>query len=192
MKRLAFDSKKILFTVSNLEKRHKIITYASLLFLTISTYFLRTENQDIKIDYAMLQERNENLKQNMVIFNRNYEGFPLAIWQKVKRGDQFIMQYVNPIYVSKFGHLFQYNKYALIGKNNFANYPEKIAQSNYESDIAVAIIGKKIESIVKSIDKEGKVIQLKVLKWRDIKDNRDTLIYGMVKETISETNINLN
>lgn len=190
MKKLAVNPKKILFTVSNLEKKHKIITYASLLFLTVSTYFLRTENQNIKIDFAMLQERNINLKHNMVIFNRNYEDFPLPVWQKVKRGDKFIMQYVNPVYVSKFGHLFDNDQYALIGKNNFDNFPKTIAQAYYENDVAVSIVGKNIEIIEETIDKEGKVVDLKVIKWRDIKDNKDTLIYGMVKEILPNKKLN--
>ena len=84
MRKLSFNSRKILFTVSNLERKHKVITYASLLFLTISTYFLRDENQKVKIDFAILKERNLNLKQNMIIFNRSYESFPLPVWQKVK------------------------------------------------------------------------------------------------------------
>ena len=33
-------------------------------------------------------------------------------------------------------------------------------------------------------DKEGKKAYVKVVKWRQIKDNKDTLIYGMVKEFI--------
>lgn len=184
MKKLAIKSKAILFTVSNLEKKHKVITYASLLFLTISTYFLRTENQDIKVNYATLKERNSNLKQNMVIFNRNYENFPLPVWQKVKRGDEFIFQYINPQYVTKFGHIFNNDQYALIGTNNFALFTKKIAQLYYENDVAVSIIGRKIESIEESIDKEGNIIKLKVIRWRDIKDNKDTLIYGMVKEIL--------
>ena len=188
MKKVSFSSRKILFTVSNLEKKHKIITYASLLFLTVSTYFLRTENQSIKVNYATLKERNQNLKHNMVIFNRNYEGFPLPIWQKVKRGDQFIMQYINPMYVEKFGHLFDNNQYALIGKNNFDNFPKKIAQTYYENDVAVSITGKAGESIVESLDDKGNIIKLKVIKWRDIKDNRDTLVYGMVKEILTLNN----
>lgn len=184
MRKLTFKSKEILFRVSNLEKKHKIITYASLLFLSVSTYFLRTENQNIKVNFATLQERNMNLKHNMVIFNRNYEDFPLPIWQKVKRGNQFIIQYINPEYVSKFGYVFNNDQYALIGKNNFALFPKKMAQLYYENDVAVSITGKKRESIEESINKNGETIELKVIKWRDIKDNKDTLIYGMVKEIL--------
>lgn len=190
LKGLAFKSKKILFTVSNLENKHKIITYASLLFLTVSTYFLRTENQNIKIDFAMLQERNENLKHNMVIFNRNYEDFPLPVWQKVKRGDEFIIQYVNPVYVDKFGHMFNNDQYALIGKNNFDCFPKQMAQSYYEHDVAVSVFGNNIETNEKSLDKNGNAIDLKVVKWREIKDNKDTLIYGMVKEILSTSKLN--
>lgn len=184
MKKLAFKSKSLLFGISNLEKKHKIITYASLLFLTVSTYFLRTENQNIKIDYATMQEKNNSLKHNMVIFNRNFEDFPLPIWQKVKRGDEFIMQYTNPVYVEKFGHIFENDKYAIIGKNNFEIFPKKIAQSYYENDVAVAITGTKRESIVESLDKNGNRINLKVVKWREIKNNKDTLVYGMIKDIL--------
>ena len=182
MKKLAIKSKSVLFKISNLEKKHKVITYASLLFLTVSTYFLRTENQNVKISYATLQERSNSLKQNMIIFSRNYESFPLPIWQKVKRGNEFIIQYINPEYVNKFGHNFNNNQYALIGKNNFAIFPKKIAQLYYENDVAVSITGKIRESIEESLDKDGNIIKLRVLKWRDITDNKDTLVNGMVKE----------
>ncbi|APZ46475.1 hypothetical protein BW723_09275 [Polaribacter reichenbachii] len=184
MNKLTVKSKKVLFNVSNLEKKHKIITYASLLFLTVSTYFLRSENQQVKIDYARLQEKSKSLKRNMIIFNRNYEDFPLPVWQKVKRGDKFIIQYINPEYVKKFGHIFNNDQYALIGKNNFEIFSKKIAQAYYENDVAVAITGIQIENIEDAIDKFGNIIKLKVIKWRDIKDNKDTLIYGMVKEII--------
>ncbi len=184
MSKLASRSRQILFSVSNLEKKHKVITYASLLFLTVSTYFLRTENQNVKIELATLQERNLNLKKNMVIFNRNYEDFPLSVWQKVKRGDEFIIQYINPQYLKDFGHFFNNDQYEIIGKNNFEQFPKKIAQMYYENDITVSITGNELESIEEATDKNGNKIKLKVLKWRDIKENKDTLIYGMVKEII--------
>lgn len=186
MKRVAIRSKKVFYKVSNLEKKHKIITYASLLFLTVSTYFLRTENQNVKIKYASLQERSKGLKENMVIFNRNYEGFPLPVWQKVKRGNRFIIQYVNPSYVDNFGHQFSYDMYAHIGKNDFDLFDKKHAQDYYEKDLAVAITGKQLNSVDEFIDKNDKLAYIKVVKWRQIKNNKDTLIYGMVKEFVKE------
>jgi hypothetical protein len=185
MKKKKLDSKKILTAVSKLEEKHKVITYASLLFLTISTYFLRTENQNVKIEFATLKERNLNLKQNMVIFNRNYERFPLPVWQKVKRGNKFVMQYINPEYVNQFGHTFNNDQYSVIGKNNFDLFPPKIAQVFYENDIAVSITGNDLETIEDFIDKDGNLQKLEVIKWRSIKDNNDTLVYGMVKKIIT-------
>ena len=186
MKKLALKSKKILFSVSNIEKKHKIITYASLLFLTVSTYFLRTENQNVKIEYATLKERNLGLKQNMIIFNRNYEDFPLPVWQTVKRGDEFVLQYVNKAFIEHFGHIFGNSRYNIIGKNNFESFPKKIAQQYYENDIAVSITGDVILSNPEFIDKNGKALDMKVLKWRNIKNEKDTLVYGMVKEFIKK------
>lgn len=182
------NSRKILFTISNLERKHKLITYVSLLFLTISTYFLRTENEDMKIKYASIQERNNNLKRNMVLFNRNYENLPLPIWQKVKRGNKFIIQYINPVYVNFFGHDFNFDKYEIIGKDNFELFPKRIAQMYYENDIAVSVFGERLESIEDFEDGSGKKVKLKVVKWRDIKDNKDTLVYGMVKEILPVKN----
>lgn len=181
MKKLSFNSRKLLLVVSNLERKHKVITYASLLFLTISTYFLRTENQKVKIDFATLQERNLNLKQNMIIFNRSYEEFPLPVWQKVKRGNEFIMQYTNPSFVNEFGHLFNNDQYLVIGKNNFELWPKKYAQIFFENDIAVSIMGKELNTTEEFIDESGAPIKVNVLKWRSIKDNKDTLVYGMVQ-----------
>lgn len=182
MKKLKLKSKKVLFAVSHLEKKHKIITYASLLFLTVSTYFLRTENQNVKVKYATLEERSNGLKHNMIIFNRNYEGFPLPVWQEVKRGDEFILQYVNDAFIDQFGHKFNYNRYDIIGKNTFDYFPKHIAQQYYENDIAAAITGETILSTPQYIDKKDKIHKMKVLKWREIRDHKDTLVYGMVKE----------
>lgn len=188
MNKLAIKSRQLLVTVSDLEKKHKIITYVSLLFLTVSTYFLRSENQNVKIEFATLQERNLNLQKNMVLFNRSYEEFPLPLWQKVKRGNEFIMNYVNPEYIKRFGHHFNNDEFAILGKNNFEIFKEQpgIAQSYYEHDITVSITGEELESIEYSIDPEGNKIRLNVIKWRDIKDSKDTLIYGMVKDFVIE------
>lgn len=185
MNKLILHSKRIIFTASKLENKHKMITYASLVFLSISTYFLRSENQNVKINYAMLQEKNSNLKHNMILFNNNYKEFPFPVWQKVKRGKEFIMQYVNPEYIKTFSHINANDQYASIGKNNFELFPKNIAQFYYEGDIAVAITGKERESIEIALDKKGKTIRLKVLKWREIQDNKDTLIYGMTKEILT-------
>lgn len=183
-------SRNFLFIVSNLEKKHKVITYVSLLFLTVSTYFLRTENQKVKIDFATLKERNESLTRNMVIFNRNYENFPQPVWQKIKQGNEFIMKYVNPEYVNRIGHLFNYDKYEQIGKNNFENFGPSYGQKYQENDMSVSITGKELETIEETTDKDGKLIYVKSIKWRDINDNKDTLVYGMIKEFIKPEDIN--
>ena len=183
-------SRNFLFIVSNLEKKHKVITYVSLLFLTVSTYFLRTENQKVKIDFATLKERNESLTRNMVIFNRNYENFPQPVWQKIKQGNEFIMKYVNPEYVNRIGHLFNYDKYEQICKNNFENFGPIYGQKYNEKDMSVSITGKELETIEETIDKDGKLIYVKSIKWRDINDNKDTLVYGMIKEFIMPEDIN--
>jgi hypothetical protein len=182
MNKLRIKSKQILFVFSDLEKKHKIITYASLLFLTISTYFLRSENENVKIESATLKEKNIGLIQNLIIFNRTYEGFPLPIWQKVKRGDKFIMNYINPEFLKMVGHDFNNNEYEIMGKNDFELFPQNIAQLYYENDIAVSITGEDLNVVENIIDKNGNIRKAKVIKWRYIKDNKDTLIYGMVKE----------
>nr|WP_298991786.1 PAS domain-containing protein [uncultured Polaribacter sp.] len=176
--------RNLLVKLSILEKKHKVITYASLLLLSISTYFLRSDNEQLKIGFASLKEKNISLKKNMLIFNSNYENFPLPVWQKVKRGNQFIIQYVNPKYVKLFGHDFNYDEFEIMGKNNFQLFPISIAQIYYENDVAVSVLGSKLESIERFKDKSGKSLDLKVVKWRDIKDNKDTMVYGMVKEII--------
>lgn len=184
MNKLTIKSKQILFLFSDLEKKHKVITYASLLFLTISTYFLRNENENVKIESATLKEKNIGLIQNLIIFNRSYEGFPLPIWQKVKRGDKFIMNYINPEFLQMVGHDFNNNQYEIMGKNDFELFPKKIAQLYYENDIAVSITGDDLNVIENIIDKHGNIRKAKVIKWRYIKDNKDTLIYGMIKEIL--------
>lgn len=191
MNKLTIKSQQILSVVSNLEKKHKIITYVSLLFLTVSTYFLRSENQNVKIEYATIKERNLNLQKNMVIYNRSYEDFPLPVWQKVKRGDKFIIQYINPTYIQWFGQNFNYDRYNVIGKTNFEVFPKKIAQLFYEHDVAVAITGDVISDIENQTDIDGKNIKISVLKWRSIRNEKDTLVYGMVRVVLNPKEINI-
>lgn len=182
MKNLKIKSLEIFSLFSKLEKNHKLITYASLLFLSISGYYLRAGNEEMKVKYATLIEQTEGVKQKMSIYNEVYEDFPLPVWQKVKRGDKYIMQYVNPEYVEQFGHLFDYDKHAQIGKSNFELFPAKYAQKFYEDDVAVSIVGKKLEVTEHLICREGNPLNLKVVKWREIKNNKDTLVYGMVQK----------
>jgi hypothetical protein len=184
MIKLTIRSRNLLNKFSNLEKKHKVITYASLLFLTVSTYFLRSENQNVKIDFATLQERNISLKQNLITFNRSYKKFPLPIWQKVKRGDQFFINYINPVFVKMFSHDFNNNEYEIIGKSDFELFPKKIAQLYYENDVAVSITGENLNVIEKIVDKDGNIISVEVIKWREIRDNKDTLVYGMIKQIL--------
>tara|TARA_R110001606_G_scaffold367726_1_gene523322 strand:- start:1269 stop:1865 length:597 start_codon:yes stop_codon:yes gene_type:complete len=175
----------------SLERKFKIFTYFGLIFLTFKTWNI---NQDynalndnyiqLKVEFAKLETFNASLVSNMIIYNRNYEEFPLPVWQKVKRGDEFIIQYINPQYVSDFGHIFNDDQYALVGKNNFDMFPYKIAQQYYNVDLKVANTGIVVDTTEYSLDEKGLPIKLRVLKWRDIKEKKDTLIYGMVKEIL--------
>ena len=156
----------------SLERKFKIFTYFGLIFLTFKTWNI---NQDynalndnyiqLKVEFAKLETFNASLVSNMIIYNRNYEEFPLPVWQKVKRGDEFIIQYINPQYVSDFGHIFNDDQYALV-------------------DLKVANTGIVVDTTEYSLDEKGLPIKLRVLKWRDIKEKKDTLIYGMVKEIL--------
>ena len=80
------------------EKYRGLLVYASLVFLTFSNYSLRKQIVDLKLEVSKLKTSNEGLITDMVYYNRTYEDFPLPVWQKVKRGDNFIMQYINNAY----------------------------------------------------------------------------------------------
>lgn len=179
----------ILAIVSGLEKKHKIITYSSLLFLTVSTYFVRTENQRIKIDFNSLKEVNKGLENNMVIFNRSFENFPMPVWQKIKKGDKFIMKYFNPEYIKKFGHLFNYDQYEQIGKDNIENFGETYGKLYDKNDLEVAKKGINIETVEETVDEFNKPMFVKNIKWRVIDDNNDTLVYGMIKKFLTEEDL---
>lgn len=184
--KISFFQKKKL-QISALEKKYRrLFFYGTLIPLFVTTINLRKQVIKLKIEVAQVKNENKMLVQNMIIFNRNYEEFPLPIWQKVKRGDEFIIQYINPTYVDFFGHIFNNDQYAVIGKNNFDLFPKLIAQGYYKNDVAVSITGKPLETIEESLDKNGRVMKLKVLKWRDIKEKKDTLVYGMVKEILKD------
>lgn len=64
MKNLPILLRNIIFSISKLEKNHKILTYSSLLFLTISAYFIRLSSEKVKIELATLEVQNSGIKEN--------------------------------------------------------------------------------------------------------------------------------
>lgn len=183
----------ILQCIWNLEKKFKLLTYFGLLFLTYTTWNLKSDYKDlnekyleVSVKYEALKVFSNSLVTNMVIYNRTFEDFPLPVWGKVKRNGRFPLQYLNQSYVDTFGHLFNYDRYSIFGKDNFQIFKndKAIAQMYYENDITVSITGIPLETVEYAKDSLGKKMTLKVLKWRSIKDNKDTIVYGMVKDII--------
>ena len=64
MKNLPILLRNIIFSISKLEKNHKILTYSSLLFLKISAYFIRLSSEKVKIELATLEVQNSGIKEN--------------------------------------------------------------------------------------------------------------------------------
>lgn len=171
--------------LKSFEKKNQIGTTATLIFLSISVYYLRADNDFLKseskrfeIELVSVKEQKKSLMAAMILYNRSFKEYPDPIWQKVKRGNEFILQYANPKYIDVFGHIFGYNIYNVIGKNNFElGYPKDIAQLYFDYDMEVALTGKVLKDIEFYPDSVGIIRKLTIKKWRDIRD-RDTLIYG--------------
>ena len=175
--------KRFLSKLWSIQKKYNLFTYVGLLYLTITVHHLRNENKELQLKVVRVETVNQNLISNMIIYNRNFEEFPMPIWQKVKRDGHFILQYINSSYVSKYGSAFNYDRLSVIGKNNFElGYPKELAQQYYESDITVAATGKPYIVTEKITNSQGELIDIKVMKWRVIKDG-ETLVYGMIIES---------
>lgn len=162
------------------EKYKTLLTYSGLVFLTFSNFALRKEVVTLKIEIENLKADNQNLIADMVYFNRSFEDFPLPVWQKVKRGDRFIMQYVNLAYYETYLKSRGVERFEYMGSTDFDIYDYKTASVFYARDLSLSIDGgwnRFDESVVEVETKLRKPID--VIKWRIIERN-DTLIYGMV------------
>lgn len=177
---------KIADRVAKIERKYKLITYGSLAFLTFTTNSLRIKVKESDVALATLKQKNLGLKENMIIYNRTFEEVPLAIWSKVKRGDYFLLQYLNPQYTKLFGHLYNNNRLNVIGKNNYEVLPDnyEIADEYNRNDMYVSITGNPINTTEYSVDSLGNKLDLKVWKWRDIIGKKDTIVFGMVTKVI--------
>ena len=160
-------------------KKYRLFTYIPIIVLTLSTYNLRTKNEGLVSRIARLETINEALVSNMILYNRNFETFPMPIFQKLKRGDDFIVQYFNPAYVVLMGHNFGYDRYRYIGKTDYEYHPKVIADTYRNYDISVAFTGMPLKMQVSIKDSLGKSKRVDVMKWRHIREN-DTLVYGMI------------
>lgn len=172
--------------ILKLEKKHKIISYLSLLILFYTTNNLRIDNEKLKKSDLESRAEVKFLKANLISYNRVLDEFTVALWQKKKIKNMYVGQYFNNAYIDFFGNSFGYNVYNVIGKNNFQlGYPKEVASRYYKNDSIVAYTGKELRIIEKYVDKQGKRKKINVLKWRVIKE-KDTLIYGMVYDFIDE------
>lgn len=160
-------------------RKYRLFTYIPIIVLSISSFSLRQKNEVLVQRVARLETLNEALVSNMILYNRSFETFPMPIFQKVKRGNQFIAQYFNPAYVDLLGHNFGYNRYRYIGKTDYDYYPKRVADSYYNYDISVAFTGIPMKIKVAIKDSLDRKQQVEVMKWRQIREN-DTLIYGMI------------
>ena len=160
-------------------RRYKLLVYLPIFGLTISNYMLRQDIVMLNRDVTYLQKTNEQLLSDMVLYNRSYEEFPLEIWQKVKRGMDFISQYFNPAYERRFFIPLGYNRYEKMGETDFENFDHKTALIYYNRDLQIALDGGSRIFTETYLDSAYNRKELQVLKWRVI-ERQDTLIYGMV------------
>ncbi len=161
-------------------RKYKLLTYSGLLFLTLSNFMLRSKVNMLSVKVEQVKAENVKLISDMVYFNRSFEDFPWPVWQKAKRGDKFVMQYVNPAYQIMFLEEKDLSRYAYMGRTDFEIYDRKTAKIFYRRDIEMAQYGgsKRFnESVLDEYTEER--INIDVLKWRVI-ERKDTLIYGMV------------
>lgn len=160
-------------------RQYRLFTYVPILILSISSFNLRKKNEGLVERVARLETLNESLVSNMVLYNRSFESFPIPIFQKLKRGNDFITQYYNPAYVRLLGHNFGYDRYEYIGKTDYDYYPKHVADLYHNYDVSVAFTGIPMKKKVAIKDSLENKIEVEVMKWRQIRD-KDTLIYGMI------------
>lgn len=172
--------------ISFIEVKYKIISRLSLLVLFFITAQLRESRLKDVETIANLKSEILALKKNIINFNLGFEAMPFPVWQKKKNGDEFVLQYVNPLYVKTFGFAFNYDRYSIIGNNNFElGYPLKVAQRYYENDVAVAVFGNVLDTKELFIDENGVHWILKVKKWRELY-KQDTLVNGLIYEVLKD------
>lgn len=170
--------------VTILEAKYKLIGRASLLVLFIMSAQLRRNQLKDTETIVNLNNKIIELKKNVITFNLGFEAMPFPVWQKKKNGNEFVLQYVNPIYVKMFGFAFNYDRYSIIGNNNFElGYPENVARMYYENDVVVSIIGNVLDAEELFEDENGKKWILKVKKWRELY-RQDTLVNGLIYEVL--------
>lgn len=170
---------KWLVYLISIVKKYRLLTYIPIAVLSVSAYSLRIKNEGLVDRVGRLETMNNALISNMILYNRNFETFPMPVFQKLKRGNQFIAQYFNPSYVALMGHNFDYDRYRYIGKTDYEYYPKHIADVYYNYDVSVAFTGIPMKVKVAIKDSIGTPLKVEVMKWRHIRD-RDTLIYGMI------------
>lgn len=132
---------------------------------------LKKTNRELKLAYDALLD-------NMVLYNRSFEDFPLPVANKVKRGLNFYSNYYNIEYEREYFLKNNTNRYENVGRTDFNNAPFHIAKVWYDNDLEVALTGEKKVYSEPFLDSLNRMGRRKYFKWRKLRE-LDTLVYMM-------------
>lgn len=177
--------------LAEIQKNYQLISLVVTGFLVYQNNFTKSLNVELKIKNErlvaaknLIEQENQNLKENVVYNYQDYENSPIDTWIKkavrVNGKIRFIGNYFNKVYEKNWGHVFNNDRFNLIGKNNFElGYPKDVAKQSWLNDSIVYATGKPLRKIEHAPDKDGNILYFDIIKYRDIR-RKDTLIVGKI------------
>lgn len=136
---------------------------------------------ELEKENLALKKTNIELLSKDFLGQRSLDRLPFALWRKVKRGNTYIMKFINNTGKKQFLEDRGIDRYYYHNKTDFAVFPydEAIKFQREDSIVANAVTDTVAHFDTDFYDSTGKIlIKDGYTRWREISEDGDTLVWG--------------
>lgn len=147
--------------------------------LLVQVFSLKTDIRKLEKENLELTKVNSSIIVNQIARSKLIDKIPKSIWYKVKKGNRYIFQLCNKHYENKWLKPKGYSRYDYYGYTDFQIYGFYAAKKFQYGDSLTANSSKPMELNESFTDDFGNDYDINVIKWREITEEQDTIVWGM-------------
>lgn len=160
--------------------KRKVLLYVSIISLTCQLFLERGWRRDAEMEMHIESKKALMFESQAKSLRKTYSDIPASLFEKLKRGDRFIMLNTNDYYGQQFTSKLGYDKYDYLGEQDAEIQDPKAAEDYNREDLEVTVTGERKWFKGVFIDKRKDTLRIATFKARRIEINNDTILIGLV------------